>query len=120
MRTSKNICAYQNIRFQSKYMRTSQNIFIKIFASNQNICAHLEISAHTQNIRLHVKYSLTSKHSLTSKIFVPYLNYLRIYKIYAPHQECLRLIIYDSNKAAVEIFAPYKRCMRPKNRRPNS
>jgi len=91
-----------------------------MFASNQNICAHLEISAHTQNIRLHVKYSLTSKHSLTSKIFAPYLKYLRIYKIYAPHQECSRLIIYDSNKAAVEIFAPYERCMRPKNRRPNS
>ncbi len=30
------------------------------------------------------------------------------------------LIIYDSNKAAVEIFAPYEQCMRPKNRRPNS
>jgi hypothetical protein len=26
MRTSQNICAYQNICFQSKYMRTSQNI----------------------------------------------------------------------------------------------
>ncbi len=50
----------------------------------------------------------------------PYLKYLRIYKIYAPHQECSRLIIYDSNKAAVEIFAPYERCMRPKNRRPKS
>ena len=93
----------QNIRFQSKCMCTSQNI-----------CAHLEISAHTQNICLHVKYSLTSK------IFAPYLKYLRIYKIYAPHPKCSRLIIYDSNKVAVEIFAPYERCMRPKNRHPNS
>ncbi len=66
------------------------------------------------NIRLHLKYSLTSK------IFAPYLKYLRIYKIFAPHPECSRLIIYDSNKAAVEIFAPYERCMHPENRRPNS
>ena len=49
-----------------------------------------------------------------------YPKYLRIHKISAPHQECLRLIIYDSNKAAVEIFAAYERCMRPKYRRPNS
>ncbi len=28
--------------------------------------------------------------------------------------------MYDSNKAAVEIFSPYKRCMRPENRHPNS
>ncbi len=93
---------------------------IRIFASNQNICAHLEISVHTQNICLHVKYSLISKYSLTSKIFAPYLKYLRIYKIYAPHPKCSRFTIYDSNKAALEIFAPYKRCMRPENRRPNS
>jgi hypothetical protein len=33
---------------------------------------------------------------------------------------CSRLIIYESNKVAVEIFAPYERCMRPENRRPNS
>ncbi len=91
-----------------------------MFASNQNICTHLEISAHTKNIRLHVKYSPTWKYSLTSRIFAPYLKYLRIYKIYAPHRECSRLIIYDSNKAAVEIFAPYERCMSPKNRRPYS
>ncbi len=45
---------------------------------------------------------------------------MRIYKIYAPHQECSRLIIYDGNKAAVEIFAPYERCMRTENRRSNS
>jgi hypothetical protein len=98
----KNICAYQNIRFQSKYMRTSWNI-----------CAYPEYL-------LPCKIFAPSKYSLTSKIFAPYLKYLRIYKIYAPHQECLRLIIYDSNKAAVEIFTPYERCMRPKNRRPNS
>ncbi len=42
-----------------------------------------------------------------------YPKYLRIHEIIAPHRECLRLIIYDSNKAAVEIFAAYKRCMRP-------
>jgi hypothetical protein len=49
-----------------------------------------------------------------------HLKYLRIYKIYGPHQKCSRLIIYDSNKAAVEIFAAYERCMRPEYRRPNS
>jgi hypothetical protein len=32
----------------------------------------------------------------------------------------MRLIIYDSNKAAVEISAPYEKCMRPENRLPNS
>ncbi len=41
-------------------------------------------------------------------------KYLRIHKIYAPHQECSRLIIYNSNKAAVKIFAAYERCMRPR------
>ena len=74
----------------------------------------LEISAHTQNICLHLKYSLVSK------IFAPHLKYLRICKIYAPHPKCSRLIVYDSNKAAVEIFVPYEKCMRPENRRPNS
>ncbi len=43
-----------------------------------------------------------------------YPKYLRLHKIYAPHQECSRLIIFDSNKAAVEIFAAYERCMRPR------
>ncbi len=72
------------------------------------------MSAHTQNICLHVKYSLTSK------IFAPHLKYLRICKIYAPPSKGSRLIIYDSNKAAIEIFAPHEKCMRPENRRPNS
>ncbi len=85
-----------------------------MFSSNQNICAHLEISVHTQNICLHLKYSLTSK------IFAPHLKYLCISKIYAPQLKCSRLIIYDSNKTAVEISAPYEKCMRPENRRPNS
>ncbi len=107
--SNQNVCAHLKI-----------SAHIKIFASNQNICAHLEISVHTQNICLHVKYLLTSKYPLTSKIFTTYLKYLRIYKIYAPHPKCSRLIIYDSNKVAVEIFAPYERCMRPENRRPNS
>ena len=78
-----------------------------------NICAY-------PKYLLPCKIFAPSKYPLTSKIFAPYLKYLRIYKIYAPHQECSRLIIYDSNKAAVEIFAPYERCMRPENRRPNS
>ena len=96
-----------------KYLRIS-----KMFASNQNICAHLEISAHTQNFCLHVKYPHTSKIFALMKYsrlwnIRAHLKYLRIYKIYAPHQKCSRLIIYDSNKAAIEIFAPYKRCMRP-------
>ena len=60
------------------------------------------------------------KYLLTSKIFAPHLKYLRISKIYAPHLKYLRLIIYDSNKAAVEISAPYEEYMRPENRRPNS
>jgi hypothetical protein len=99
----------------SKYLRISKySLPIKIYA---HILKYLRIP---QNIRLHVKYSLISKYSLTSKIFAPYLKYLHIHKIYAPHQECSRLIIYNSNKAAVEIFAPYKRCMCPENRRPNS
>ncbi len=102
MLTSQNICAYQNIRFQSRYMRTSWNI-----------CAY-------PTYLLPCKIFAPSKYSLTSKIFTPYLKYLSIYKIYAPQQECSHLIIYDSNKAAVEIFAPYERCMRPENRRPNS
>ncbi len=102
MRTSQNICAYQNIRFQSKYMRTSWNI-----------CAY-------PKYLLPCKIFAPSKQLFTSKIFAPYLKYLRIYKVYAPQQECSRLKIYDSNKAAVEIFAPYERCMRPENRRPNS
>ncbi len=79
----------------------------KIFASNQNVWAHLEISAHIQNICFHSKYLLTSK------MFAPHLKYSRICKIYAPHPKCSRLIIYDSNKAAVEIFAPHQKCMRP-------
>ncbi len=72
-----------------------------MFAHAQNICAHLEISAHIQNICLHLKYLHRSK------ISAPLLKYLR-------------LIIYDSNKAAVEISAPYEKYMRPENRRPNS
>ena len=79
----------------SKYLRTS-----KIFAYIQ-IYAYLEISAHIQNICLHLKY-------------------LRRSKLSAPHLKYLRLIIYDSNKAAVEISAPYEEYMRPENRRPNS
>jgi hypothetical protein len=42
------------------------------------------------------------------------MKYLRPHEISAPHQECSRLIIYDSNKATVEISAAYKRCWRPK------
>ncbi len=60
-----------------------------------------------------LKYLRISKYSLPIKIYAHILKYLRIYKIYAPHPKCSRLIIYDSNKAAVEIFPPYKRCMRP-------
>ncbi len=48
------------------------------------------------------------KYLLTSKTFAPHLKYLRISKIYAPHLKYLRLIIYDSNKADVEISAPMK------------
>jgi hypothetical protein len=81
--------------------------------TSQNICAY-------QKCSLPCKIFAPSKYLLTSKIFAPFLKYLRIYKIYAPHQECSRLIIYDGNKAAVEIFAPYKRCIRPEYRRPNS
>ena len=41
------------------------------------------------------------------------MKYLRLHKISAPRQGCSRLIIYDSNKATVEMFAAYKRCWRP-------
>ena len=41
------------------------------------------------------------------------MKYLRPHEISAPRQRCSRLIIYDSNKAAVEISAAYKRCWRP-------
>jgi len=41
------------------------------------------------------------------------MKYLRPHKISAPRQGCSRLIIYDSNKATVEISAAYKRCWRP-------
>ncbi len=57
------------------------------------------------------------KYLLTSKIFAPHLKYLQICKIYAPHTKYSRPIICDSNKAAVEIFAPHGKCMRPENRR---
>ena len=51
-------------------------------------------------------YAHISKYLRISKYPLPI-------KIYAPQLKCLRLIIYDSNKAAVEIFAPYEKCMRP-------
>ena len=41
------------------------------------------------------------------------MKYLRPHEISVPRQRCSRLIIYDSNKAAVEISAAYKRCWRP-------
>jgi hypothetical protein len=69
--------------------------------------------AHAWNNNSHTKYLLPIKmYAHTSKYSRPW-KYLRIHKISAPHQECSRLIIYDSNKAAVEIFAANKRCMRP-------
>ncbi len=76
---------------------------IKIFASNQIYAHILKYLCIPQNIRLH-------QNIRASKIFAP-LKYLCIYKIYAPQLKCSRLIIYDSNKAAVEIFAAYA----PKN-----
>jgi hypothetical protein len=71
---------------------------IKIFPSNQIYAHILKYLRIPQNIRLH--YNIRVLH-------------LHIYKIYAPHQECSRLLIYDSNKAAVEISAAYERCMPP-------
>ncbi len=47
------------------------------------------------------------------EIFAP-MKYLRPHEIFAPRQRCSRLIIYDSDKATVEISAAYKRCWRPK------
>ena len=46
------------------------------------------------------------------EIFAP-IKYLRPHEISAPRQRCSRLIIYDSNKATVEISAAYQRCWRP-------
>ena len=100
---------HKNVRFQKMYAHIFKiSAHIKIFASNQNVCAHLKISAH---IRMFAS---------NQNIFAPHLKYLRIYKMYVPHLKYSRLIIYDSNKAAVEIFAPYEKCMCPENRRPNS
>jgi hypothetical protein len=82
---------------------------IKTFASNQIYAHILKNLRIPQNIRIHQNIRAIR----AIKILTP-LKYLRIYKIDAPQQECSRLIIYDSNKAAVEIFAAYERCMRPK------
>jgi hypothetical protein len=41
------------------------------------------------------------------------MKYLRTHRISAPHKEYSRLIIYDSNKATIEISAAYKRYRRP-------
>jgi hypothetical protein len=41
------------------------------------------------------------------------MKYLRLHEISAPRQRCSRLIIYDSNKATLEMLAAYKRCWRP-------
>ncbi len=73
-----------------KYLRIS-----KISAPAQNICAHLEISAHIQNICSHLKYLRISEISAHIQNICASLKYMR-------------LIIYDSNKADVEISAPMK------------
>ncbi len=68
------------------------------------------------NIRAHEMFApmkCSRPWNVRAHDILAYQKYLRIHKIFAPHQECLRLIIYDSNEAAVEIFADYKRCMRP-------
>ena len=46
------------------------------------------------------------------KIFAP-MKYLGPHEISAPRQRCSRLIIYDSNKATLEMLAAYKRCWQP-------
>ena len=75
----------------SKYLRISKcSLPIKIYAHILKYLRIPKIFAYIQNIRLHPKYS-------------------RISKIYAPHLKYLRLIIYNSNKAAVEIFAAVPR-----------
>ncbi len=92
MHTSWNICLHV------KYLHTSKIFAPKKYSRPWNVCAHEMLRpmkcSPPQDIRAYSKY-------------------LRIHKIYAPHQECSGLIIYDSNKAAVEIFAAYKRCMHP-------
>ncbi len=84
----------------------------------QNICAH-EIFAPMKysrpwNIRAHEMcepMKCLRPWNVCVHDIRDYPKYLRIHKIFAPHQECSCLIIYDSNKAAVEIFGAYKRCM---------
>jgi len=105
------------MRTSSKYLRISKcSLPIKYMRTSWNICAYPKIFAYIK-IFASMKYSrpwifAPMKYSCPWNIRA-YLKYLRIYEIYAPHQECSRLIIYDSNKAAIEISAAYKRCWRP-------
>ncbi len=41
------------------------------------------------------------------------MKYLRLHEMSAPRQGCWCLIIYDSNRATIEMLAAYKRCWRP-------
>jgi hypothetical protein len=105
----------------SKYLLISKcSLPIKIYAHILKYLRIPKIFAYIQNIRLHPKYSLTSKIFAYIQNIRLHPKYLRLSKIYAPHLKFSRLMIYDSNKAAVEIFASYEKCMRPENRRPNS
>ncbi len=80
-----------------------------IIIYSQNICLHQNIRAH--EIFAPMKYSRPwniCAHEISAS-----MKYLRPHEISAPRQECSRLIIYDRNKATVEISAAYKRCWRP-------
>ncbi len=105
------------MRTSSKYLRISKySLPIKFLRTSWNICAYPKIFAPMKysrpwNIRAHEIFA-PMKCSRPWNVCA-YPKYLRIHKIYASHQECSRLIIYDSNKAAVEIFAAYKRYMPP-------
>ncbi len=93
---TQNICLHQNIR--------AHEIFTPMkYSRPWNICVH-EISAPMKYLR---PWNICAPEISAS------MKYLRPHEISAPRQECSRLIIYDSNKATVEISAAYKRCWRP-------
>ncbi len=69
-------------------------------------------NVHAHEIFAPMKYS-RPWNIRAHEIFAP-MKYLLQCEISAPHQGCSRLIIYDSNKATVEISVAYKRCWRPK------
>jgi hypothetical protein len=76
--------------------------------TSQNICAYpkyllmLKIYAHI------LKYLCISKIFSYIKKICAYLKYMRLIENICAYLKYMRLIIYDSNKADIEISAPMK------------